>query len=162
MDVSLLNSFNKAGADLALKNKKKEAVESKKSSASFKKQLDKASSGFEAAPGLKGDEELSSLMDELFLNGENLVKDPTLNNLRLYRNSISLFFKYVVKNGLGYDNIEGRLNPKTFERKCYALISVVDEKVDSIAKSILGDQRKQLDLLDAVEEVNGLIIDLIG
>lgn len=162
MDISLLNGFNKAGSDLSLKSKKKDPVKFKKTGTSFQKELDKVNSGFDAAPGLKGDEELSSLMDDLFLNGENLVKDPTLNNLRLYRNSISLFFKYVVKNGLGYDNIEGRLNPKTFERKCYALISVVDDKVDSIAKSILGDQRKQLDLLNAVEEVNGLIVDLIG
>lgn len=162
MDVSLLNSFNKAGTDLGLKNKKKEKVDHKKVGNGFQKELKRANSTFETTPGLDGTEELSSLMDDLFLQGESLVKDPTLSNLRQYRNSISIFFKYIVKNSLVYDNIEGRLNPKTFERKCYALISVVDDKMDSIAKSILGDQKKQLDLLHAVEEVNGLIVDLIG
>lgn len=162
MDISLLNSFNTGATDLALKNKKKEKVDRKKVERSFNSEFKKAELEVSGTPGLTGEEELSSLMDDLFLQGEKLVKDPTLSNLRSYRNSISIFFKYVVKNGLGYENVEGRLNPKTFERKCYALISVVDGKMDSIAKSILGDQQKQLDLLQAVEEVNGLIVDLVG
>lgn len=161
MDIPLVNSYNHLASDSSHKSKKKSKV-GKKGERSFKKELNRASSLATPAPQLSGSEELEGLMDDLFKAGEGLVEDPTMNNLRTYKSTVSLFFKYVIKNSLDFDSIEGRLNPKTFERKCYALITVVDKKVDDIARNVLGDQRKQFDLLGAVEEINGLIIDLIS
>lgn len=161
MDISNLNGLNTLSSELGVKNKKKEKISNKKRNL-FQKELKKAEGSHLSTPSLKGDEELAELMDKLFSIGEDLVKDPTMSNLRSYRNSVAVFFKFVIKNSLNFDSIEGRLNPKTFERKCYALISVVDKKVDGIAKNVLGDQRKQFDLLGAVEEINGLIIDLVS
>ncbi len=161
MEISHLNGFNHIASDASLKSQKKEKLKSTKKNL-FSRELNRAKEAATVSPALTGDEELAELMDNLFTNGEGLVKDPTINNLRLYRNSVSLFFKFVIKHSLNFDSIEGRLNPKTFERKCYALVSVVDKKVDDIAKNVLGDQRKQFDLLGAVEEINGLIVDLIS
>ena len=146
---------------MGIRNKKKEKIDEKKKNL-FRRELRRAGESINITPSLTGDEELAELMDTLFKVGEDLVKDPTMNNLRSYRNSVSLFFKFVIKQSLNFDSIEGRLNPKTFERKCYALVSVVDNKVDNIAKNVLSDQRKQFDLLGAVEEINGLIVDLIS
>lgn len=162
MDVSQLNGLNHLASEAGLKSRKKEKIDNKKKNL-FQRELKRADESSRiTTPGLTGDEELSELMDVLFKNGEDMVKDPTMNNLRSYRSSVSLFFKFVIKESLNFDSIEGRLNTKTFERKCYALVSVVDNKIDDIAKNVLGDQRKQFDLLGAVEEINGLIIDLIS
>lgn len=161
MDISQLNGYNYVASDVGLKTSKKEKLDTVKKKL-FDRELKKASEEINFTPNLKGDEALVELMDSLFIKGENLVKDPTLSNLKDYRNALSLFFKFVIKNSLNFDSIEGRLNPRTFERKCYALISVVDKKVDDIARNVLGDQRKQFDILGAIEEINGLIIDLIS
>ncbi len=161
MDIPLINSYNHLASDASTKSKKKEKVNNKKQNL-FRKELNRANEAATVNPVLSGDEELSSLMDDLFESGEALVKDPTLNNLRLYRRSVSLFFKFVIKNSLSFNSVEGRLNPKTFERKCFALITVVDKKVDDIARNVLGDQKKQFDLLGSVEEINGLIVDLVS
>ncbi|QEN03598.1 DUF327 family protein [Thiospirochaeta perfilievii] len=161
MEISNLNGFNSVANESAFKSQKKEKLKSNKKNL-FRRELSKAEGSVDSSPSLSGDEKLAELMDDLFNQGEDLVKDPTIHNLRLYRNSVSLFFKFVIKNSLNFDSVEGRLNPKTFERKCYALISVVDRKIDDIAKSVLGEQRKQFDLLGAVEEINGLIVDLIS
>lgn len=161
MEISHLNGFNHVASEASLKSSKKEKLKVNKKGL-FSRELAKAKESMGSNPVLSGDEELAELMDELFSNGEKLVKNPTISMLRSYRTSVSLFFKFVIKNSLDFDSIEGRLNPKTFERKCYALVTVVDKKVDDIAKNVLGDQRKQFDLLGAVEEINGLIIDLIS
>lgn len=161
MDISLLNSLNSAAGSASQRSKKKEKIKEKKHGL-FKKEMNRAEKTAYLNPELTGEEELAVLMDNLFNAGEILSEDPTMNNLRSYKSSVSLFFKYVIKTGLDFSTIEGRLNPKTFERKCYALISVVDKKIDDIARNVLGDQKKQFDLLGAVEEINGLIVDLIS
>jgi uncharacterized protein YaaR (DUF327 family) len=38
---------------------------------------------------------------------------------------------------------------------------VVDEKLEKLAADILGGQLKQLDLLHRVEEINGLLINML-
>lgn len=161
MDISHINGLNQTASDYNIKSKKKDKI-SKKKSNKFTKELEKASNANLANPMLSGDEELAGLMDDIFSNGEAIVKDPTMSTLRAYRNSISLFFKFVIKYSLNFDSVEGRLNPKTFERKCYALIRVTDKKIDDIAKNVLGNQQKQFNILGAVEELNGLIVDLIS
>ncbi|MGL1892680.1 MAG: YaaR family protein [Spirochaetaceae bacterium] len=161
MEISNLNGFNQIANESSFKSQKKEKIKDLKSKR-FSFELNRAKESNNLIPSLTGEEELTELMDKLFANGELLVKDPTISNLRSYRSSMSLFFKFVIKNSLNFDSIEGRLNPKTFERKCYALVTVVDKKIDNIAKNVLGDQRKQFDLLGAVEELNGLIVDLIS
>ena len=161
MDLPLINGFNHIGNEASFKAKKKEKIVKDKSKL-FRKQLQQASNVVVSTPELTGEEELVSLMDDLFGKGEDLVKDPTLGNLRSYRNAVSLFFKFVIDNGLDFESVGGRKNPKTFEQKSYSLISIVDKKVDNIARNVLGDQQKQFDLLGAVEEINGLIIDLVS
>lgn len=161
MDISLLQNLNHVSGNVSQRSKKKEKIKSKKQGI-FHDEMKRAEKSALSNPELTGEEELSGLMDELFSAGEVLVDDPTMNNLRAYKRSVSIFFKYVIKTGLDFNAIEGRLNPKTFERKCYALITVVDKKIDDIARNVLGDQRKQFDLLGAVEEINGLIVDLIS
>jgi uncharacterized protein len=161
VDITKLNGFNHVASESSARSAKKEKVDKNKQNL-FRRELKRANESSGLTPSLTGDEELAELMDTLFKNGEDLVKDPTMHNLRSYRNSVSLFFKFVIKQSLDFDSVEGRLNTKTFDRKCYALISVVDKRVDDIAKNVLGDQRKQFDILGAVEEINGLIVDLIS
>lgn len=161
MDISQLNGLNQIAGDASVRSRRKEKIDSEKRNL-FSRELSRAQESGISSPSLVGDEELTVLMDTLFKNGEDLVQNPTMNNLRAYRDAVSLFFKFTIKHSLNFDSIEGRLNPKTFERKCYALVSIVDRKVDDIARSVLGDQRKQFDLLGAVEEINGLIVDLIS
>ena len=161
MDISNLTGFNHVANEASLKSSKKEKLKNSKSRI-FSRELKRANESLNINPALSGDEKLVELMDTLFKHGENLVKNPTMNMLRSYRNSVSLFFKFVIKYSLDFDSIEGRLNPKTFERKCYALVTVVDKKIDDIARNVLGDQQKQFNLLGAVEEINGLIVDIIS
>lgn len=159
MDIGSLGAFNGLNSG-TLKADKKEKIK-KKSFGLFSEKMKEAEGAADRAV-LDGSETLEKLMDDVFVQGEKLVNDPALGNLKAYKKSVGLFFKYVIKNGLSYAVKEGRLNPVTFERKCYSLISVVNSKLDSIARGVLTEQRAQLNLLETVEEINGLIVDLVS
>ena len=48
------------------------------------------------------------------------------------------------------------------KRKRFTLVKVVDEKLDSLAASVLAAQREQLTILAQIDEINGLLVDLIS
>jgi len=48
------------------------------------------------------------------------------------------------------------------QQKKYVIIRVIDEKLEDLAAHVLKSQGEQLDILDRIDEINGLLIDLQG
>jgi hypothetical protein len=65
----------------------------------------------------------------------------------------------VVERGLIVEeNVSGR---NVLNRKKFALIKVIDEKLERLALGILQTQKDQFDILARVDEINGLLVDLL-
>jgi uncharacterized protein YaaR (DUF327 family) len=47
-------------------------------------------------------------------------------------------------------------------RKKFTQVQVIDEKLEQLAAGILANQKNQLALLAKIEEINGLLVDLIS
>ena len=47
-------------------------------------------------------------------------------------------------------------------RKVFYLINTIDEKLESLVLAILRGQREQLNVLERVDQINGLIVDVIS
>jgi uncharacterized protein YaaR (DUF327 family) len=111
------------------------------------------------------DSDLEDLLDDVHQNGENLLKDPSLSSIELYKKSVRNFIHYVLEQAIKVESIEGakfnRFKPSN-KQKRYTLISVIDDKLDKLAAGILMNQGRQMNLLAKVEEINGLLVDLIS
>ena len=46
-------------------------------------------------------------------------------------------------------------------RKKYTLVQVADRKLEELAVAILSGQAAQLDILARVEEINGLLVNML-
>ena len=144
----------------------KKKVGSKKASAiRFKGSLRDIEEAREALPGslaegLTGLEKAEDLLDDVYQLGEELKQDGTLATLHKYRNAVKKFYKYVVTRSLEASQVEGRLNPKTMSRKQYTLIAVVDEKLEKLGAAVLRNQKEQLDILQKIDEIYGILVDL--
>ncbi len=104
---------------------------------------------------------LEDLIDEIHETGEDLKEVPTLENIKRYRQSVSNFMKYIVKNTLDTDTaVSGGLNPLK-KRKRYIIIKVIDDNLEHLAAGILQNQLDQLKILEKIDEINGLIVDLL-
>jgi len=105
--------------------------------------------------------DLEDLLDEVHEAGDALKGLPTLQNVKIYKKSVSKFLKFVVKNSLETETTAGsNLNPLKKQKK-YTTIRIVDEKLEQLAAGVLQNQSDKLYILEKIEEINGLIVNLI-
>jgi uncharacterized protein len=105
--------------------------------------------------------DLEELMDNLHGQGERLKEQPTLGNIKDYRAAVSQFLQYISKHALAAEQVEGARYHPLKKQKKYILIKVVNEKLEQLATGILQSQFSQLDILQRVDEINGMVVDLL-
>lgn len=108
------------------------------------------------------DEALSFLMDQVTMAGDELKKNPYGDTFPKYRQKVAQFFRFVEKRAYNVQEVEVRRTARNLNPKKKYIIKVVDDKLDQLARDILYNQADQLTLLSKVNEINGLIVDLIS
>ena len=105
---------------------------------------------------------LESFLDDLHGLGERLKQTPTMSAVLEYKRAVKNFLGYVVTHALETEEREGvKFTNPLKEQKRYTLIRVVDRKVEQLAAGVIQNQRQQLDMLKAVDEIYGLLVDLL-
>jgi len=117
---------------------------------------------WDSLPELDGSETVESLLDDVYESGEALTKDPVFGPLNGYKTTVRRFMKYIIENSLDAEEILGARNPKTMRQKKYFIIHVVDEKLESLAAHVLKNQIDQFEILRRIDEIHGILVDLIG
>ena len=119
------------------------------------------------------DESVNLLMDEVRDAGDRLKTRPLTEEIVRYKQAVRNFINYVVKNcyALDYDEgiqnkykpgFKGRRNTPAAENSSgYTKIKVIDEKLENLAAMLLANQLQQLQLVSRLEEIKGLLIDLL-
>ncbi|MDC7126435.1 MAG: YaaR family protein [Spirochaetales bacterium] len=159
------------GADYSFKKslrKDKDVKKSKSSPSVFKTLLEPqtvTASAVSAIGGFDEESELEDLLDDVHQRGDELLRNKDMSSIEDYKKAVRNFIHYVVQEAMKVETIDGakfsRFKPSN-KQKRYTLISVIDDKLDKLAAGILLNQGKQLDLLSKVEEINGLLVDLVS
>jgi len=117
----------------------------------------------EQLKGLSPEEAVSLLQDAVRSAGDTLRTRQNPETILHYKKAIKNFIGYVAReayivttqNHLRRDKTN-HLRPRSFTQ-----IVVINEKLDKFANELLYDQKSQLFILERLEEIYGLIIDLI-
>lgn len=156
--------FNPAAYTGAKREEKR--VKERHRAAPFSKLLDKAAEELPDTTGPESvrsfapsEEALRELLDDVHQSGEELKSKPTPDNIKRYKGAVRSFLHYIVENG--YTAEERVSGTNILKRKKFVLVQVIDRKLEQLAAGILAGQRAQLEILAKVEEINGLLIDLI-
>jgi uncharacterized protein YaaR (DUF327 family) len=118
-------------------------------------------------------ETVDMLLDDVRAAGDDLRDRPFPQEILRYNKTVRDFIHYVVENGLtvdeqvgipkylrpGYQGVRG--SPDSHERTVRHVIQVVDQKLEEMAGRLLSDQLSQLELLARLEEITGLLVDLL-
>lgn len=165
----ILYSHSPAALEAAKKNKKEE--EQKKTGgikAKFSDLLNKAEEVPITDPDLPMeiatmdfDEAVAFLMDGVTMAGEELKNSPLPEVYATYKKKITQFLHFVVKNSYDVESQTGIRSPRFKNRKKYTIVTVVNEKLDQLAKDIMFLQSNQISMLAKIEEINGILIDLL-
>ncbi|MDR0321115.1 MAG: YaaR family protein [Treponema sp.] len=119
------------------------------------------------------DEAVDMLMDEVRDAGDILKDRPYAGEIMRYKQAVRNFINYVVQNCYSKDDEEGlpnklkpsfrgrRTGPQAMDANHYVKIQVIDKKLEDLAAMLLSSQRRQMELVSRLEELKGLLIDLL-
>ena len=107
--------------------------------------------------GLK--ERLSVMMEEITMQGKKLGKKMDVRDMKHYRRLIKDFMNEVVSRSHKFSR-ENFLDRRGRHR-VYGMIKRVDEALDELAGELLKEEKDALAILDKVDEIRGLLLDII-
>jgi len=89
-----------------------------------------------------------------------LKKVPTLDAIKDYRQKVKDFVRYIVQRSVRIEERTSGTN--ILKRKRFTLVRVIDEKLDALAASVLAGQKEQMSILAQVDQINGMLVDLVS
>jgi uncharacterized protein YaaR (DUF327 family) len=116
------------------------------------------------------EETLNQLLSDVRSSGDALRDRPFPQEILTYKKAVRDFMRYVVDNGyqvgksLGVPSSE-RPNYKGTrgtQERVHVAIQVVDHKLEELAAMLLTHQHSQLELLSRLEEIRGILVDLVS
>jgi hypothetical protein len=102
--------------------------------------------------------ETAELVDAVFAAGDRLRDRSDRQTLNEYKDAVRHFLSAVVTRGLDIE--EHTSGTHILRRKRYALVQVIDRKLERLAAELISSQQNQLSVLARIDEINGLIVDL--
>ncbi|MBM7623942.1 YaaR family protein [Sporohalobacter salinus] len=103
-------------------------------------------------------ERLDELLDQIDKQGEKLSKKRTFKELVRYKKMVQQFVKEAVDKI--YKVKEEFSTYGSGKHKVYNLVEKVDESLEDLTELVLNKQSTQLEILDRLDEVRGMLVDI--
>ncbi|AHH05172.1 hypothetical protein BmHG_00250 [Borrelia miyamotoi] len=92
--------------------------------------------------------------------GEKLLSEPSRQNVVFYKKTIGEFLSIILSFSISLKEQKGSTNGER-KRPKYSIVSIINEKLDKLAYSVLQNQVSQIKLLSSLEEIQGLLVNLL-
>lgn len=103
-------------------------------------------------------ERLTSMMEQITMQGEKLAKHRDVKDMKKYRGLIKEFLNEIVNRSHEFSR-ENFLDRKGRHR-VYGIIRLVDKNLDELAQELVKDEKDNLSILEKIGEIRGLLLDL--
>jgi uncharacterized protein YaaR (DUF327 family) len=124
----------------------------------LKAEEDEAASAV-SGPETFSDADISRLLDDVHGSGDRLKENPTVELVQAYKKAVRDFVRYVVERSYSLEEkVSGR---NILKQKKYYRLAVIDESLEKLAAEILRNQRDKLEILRRVDEIYGMLVDLL-
>lgn len=101
---------------------------------------------------------LSSLMEEITMQGDKLAKKRDIRDMRKYRFLIKEFMNEIISRSHEFSR-ENFLDRRGRHR-VYGIIRLVDQTLDELAQELVKDEQDNLAILSKIGEIRGLLLDI--
>lgn len=103
-------------------------------------------------------EKLDKLLGQIDEQGDKLSHKRTFKELVRYKKMVQQFVKEAV--GKMYNVKEEFSTYGSGNHKVYNLVEKVDESLEELTELVLNKQSTQLEILDRIDEVRGMLVDI--
>lgn len=101
---------------------------------------------------------LQNLMEEITMQGERLYKRRDVRDMWHYRRLVKDFMNEVVTHSHAFSR-ENFLDRRGRHR-VYGIIRLIDENLDQLAQELMKDEADNLEILNKIGEIRGLLLDI--
>lgn len=103
-------------------------------------------------------EKLTEMVNEITKQGQKIAEHMDIRDMKIYRSMISNFMSEVVANSHEFSR-ENFLDRRGRHR-VYGIIRQVNDKLDELARELIKSEKNQVDILDKIGEIQGLVLDI--
>jgi len=104
-------------------------------------------------------DKLNSMIESITEQGNKIAKHMDITDMRKYRESIKSFMNEIVNNSHKFSR-ENFLDRRGRHR-VYGIVKRVDGNLDDLAQELLKEEKNHMNILDKVDEIRGLLLDMI-
>lgn len=119
------------------------------------KQKSSFNDSFNLENRFKSKEEIELYMKEIKSIGEKVVANQNYSDVVNYKRAIKSYLKSVVDYMYSLNQ-----DSSFWDGNYFKTVKIVDEKLESITKELLYDQKDNIDLATKIDEINGLLVDM--
>lgn len=104
-------------------------------------------------------ERLTELINNICDQGNKISKHMDIKDLRDYRILITEFINEIITNSHKFKR-ENFLD-KRGRHRVYGIIRVVNKELDSLAQELLKSEKNNLNILEKIGQIQGLLLDIM-
>ena len=103
---------------------------------------------------------LSLMMEEITMQGKKLSKHMDIRDMKKYRALIKDFMNEIVSRSHKFSR-ENFLD-KRGRHRVYGMVKLVDKALDELATELIKDEKDQLAILSKIDEIRGMLLDILA
>jgi len=102
---------------------------------------------------------LSDMKDEIDEQAKRLSDRVDVREFEKYRRLIRDFLDEIVSNGYTFSREDAYASRG--KHRYIATVQIVDEKLDALGKEVIKEQADKIEILHKIDDIRGLLLDLM-
>ncbi|ONI45878.1 hypothetical protein AN641_02950 [Candidatus Epulonipiscioides gigas] len=104
-------------------------------------------------------EELTKMINKISEQGSKISKHMDIRDIKVYRQMITEFISEVTTRSHKFSR-ENVLD-KRGRHRVYGIVRTVNEKLDALAAELMRTEKNQIEILEKIGEIQGLLLDIV-
>ncbi|PJZ71085.1 hypothetical protein CH373_00750 [Leptospira perolatii] len=104
--------------------------------------------------------DLNSLLRDLPDAERNFLKSPSYENLAVYKKIVQGILKQVMERNSSVDTLRSRV--RGGNDKIFQIVNVIDDKIQTLADFIIHPENSTFDLMKRMDDIRGMLVDLMN
>ena len=146
-----IQNLNTAALEQLAKNEINENVDSHSADKVFKSHLTSENDSAYL-------DHINDLIKQIEEQGKTLGKRADMGEMQRYREMITKLLNETVSNGFAFQK-EGKLGMNG-RSKIFVVIKKINTKLDEMTQKVLSDEKDNINLLDDIDDIRGLLVDM--
>ncbi len=106
------------------------------------------------------EQHLKDLAEEIIRQGERLAEKVDIRELKIYRKLVAEFLDLAVGKSKKFS--KRSLLDRRGRHRVFAIVRTINEELERLTEDVLNGEKDNLGLLRRLEDIRGLILDLLA